>query len=196
MYVWTSSFLETTLAGQIDGATSGKQKAQTLDADNAFEAYFVLCAKNISQSYSIGLPQTATATGFHSEEATASEINLHFPMCGEMHMVVILESVLKKQKRCEEWAVANKVEIEALKKRNVANRNLIFSGAKQYIHEYQAHVDLRGESLEINTHDIAMVKQAGQQILIYREIKQISARLWIDVVSKHDLLEEDSPFFT
>nr|GEX23365.1 60S ribosomal protein L7-2 [Tanacetum cinerariifolium] len=129
---------KTTSTGQIDGATSGKHKAQTHDIDNTFEAYSVLCARNTSRSRSIGLLQTATATGFLFEETTDSKINLHFLMCGKKHMVVIPKSILKKQKICEEWVVANKVEIEALKKNNVANKNLIFSGAKQYIHEYQA----------------------------------------------------------
>lgn len=47
-----------------------------------------------------------------------------------MLVAVVSESFLKKQKRSEEWAVAKKVEIEALKKRNAANRKLIFNRAK------------------------------------------------------------------
>nr|XP_043627914.1 60S ribosomal protein L7-4-like [Erigeron canadensis] len=48
------------------------------------------------------------------------------------------ESVLKKQKRNEEWAVAKKLQVEALKKKNAANRKLIFNRAKQYSQEYEA----------------------------------------------------------
>ncbi|KAI3735610.1 hypothetical protein L6452_15117 [Arctium lappa] len=35
------------------------------------------------------------------------------------------ESVLKKQKRNEDWALAKKQEVEVLKKKNAANRKLI-----------------------------------------------------------------------
>ncbi|GJV99053.1 60S ribosomal protein L7-4-like protein [Tanacetum coccineum] len=55
-----------------------------------------------------------------------------------MPVAVVPESFLKKQKRSEEWAVAKKVEIEALKKRNAANRKLIFNRAKQYTQEYES----------------------------------------------------------
>ncbi|KAJ0697573.1 putative ribosomal protein L7/L30 [Helianthus annuus] len=48
------------------------------------------------------------------------------------------ESVLKKQKRNEEWALAKKQETEELKKKNAANRKLIFNRAKQYSKEYEA----------------------------------------------------------
>lgn len=50
------------------------------------------------------------------------------------------ESVLKKQKRNEEWALAKKQEVEVLKKKNAANRKLIFNRAKQYSEEYEAQV--------------------------------------------------------
>ena len=54
--------------------------------------------------------------------------------------VVIPESVLKKQKRTEEWALAKKQEVEATKKKNGENRKLIFSRAKQYAKEYEEQV--------------------------------------------------------
>ncbi|XP_059641402.1 large ribosomal subunit protein uL30w [Cornus florida] len=50
---------------------------------------------------------------------------------------VIPESVLKKQKRNEEWALAKKQENEALKKKNSENRKLSFIRAKQYSKEYE-----------------------------------------------------------
>lgn len=53
---------------------------------------------------------------------------------------MVPESVLKKQKRNEEWALAKKQEIEELKKKNAANRKLIFNRAKQYSKEYEAQV--------------------------------------------------------
>ncbi|KAK9077374.1 hypothetical protein SSX86_005711 [Deinandra increscens subsp. villosa] len=50
----------------------------------------------------------------------------------------IPESVLKKQKRNEEWALAKTQDAEALKKKNAANRKLIFNRAKKYTEEYEA----------------------------------------------------------
>ncbi|KAJ9693330.1 hypothetical protein PVL29_012193 [Vitis rotundifolia] len=47
------------------------------------------------------------------------------------------ESVLKKQKRNEEWTLAKKQEVEAKKKKNAENRKLIYSRAKQYAKEYE-----------------------------------------------------------
>ncbi|KAJ4980409.1 hypothetical protein NE237_031246 [Protea cynaroides] len=50
---------------------------------------------------------------------------------------VVPESVLKKAKRNEEWALAKKQELEAAKKKNAENRKLIFNRAKQYSKEYE-----------------------------------------------------------
>ncbi|KAK2969949.1 hypothetical protein RJ640_008289 [Escallonia rubra] len=50
---------------------------------------------------------------------------------------VVPESVLKKQKRSEEWALAKKQDTESLKKKNAANRKLIYNRAKLYSKEYE-----------------------------------------------------------
>ncbi|KAL0354391.1 UNVERIFIED_CONTAM: 60S ribosomal protein L7-4 [Sesamum radiatum] len=50
---------------------------------------------------------------------------------------IVPESVLKKQKRNEEWALAKKQELAALKEKKAANRKLIYSRAKQYAKEYE-----------------------------------------------------------
>jgi len=50
--------------------------------------------------------------------------------------VVVPESVLKKRKREEEWALAKKQNAEAAKKTNAANRKLIYKRAEQYAKEY------------------------------------------------------------
>uniref|UniRef100_M4C813 Large ribosomal subunit protein uL30 N-terminal eukaryotes domain-containing protein n=1 Tax=Brassica campestris TaxID=3711 RepID=M4C813_BRACM len=50
--------------------------------------------------------------------------------------VVVPESVLKKIKREEEWALAKKQEAEAAKKKSVETRKLIFKRAEQYAKEY------------------------------------------------------------
>lgn len=47
------------------------------------------------------------------------------------------ELVLKKHKRNEEWNLAKKQVAEVLKKKNVANRKLIFNRVKQYSEGYE-----------------------------------------------------------
>lgn len=61
-------------------------------------------------------------------------------MGGEEVKAVIPESVLKKQKRNEQWALAKKQELESAKKKNAENRKLIYSRAKQYAKEYAEQV--------------------------------------------------------
>ncbi|KAK1291834.1 60S ribosomal protein L7-4 [Acorus calamus] len=51
---------------------------------------------------------------------------------------VIPESVLKKRKRSEEWALAKKESADAAKKKRSADRKLIFSRAEQYSKEYES----------------------------------------------------------
>ncbi|KAG6395591.1 hypothetical protein SASPL_141714 [Salvia splendens] len=51
---------------------------------------------------------------------------------------IVPESVLKKQKRTEEWALAKKQEVAALKEKKSANRKLIYNRAKEYAKEYAA----------------------------------------------------------
>lgn len=57
-------------------------------------------------------------------------------MGGEEVKAIVPESVLKKQKRNEEWALAKKQELESAKKKNAENRKLIYNRAKQYAKEY------------------------------------------------------------
>ncbi|KAJ8442799.1 hypothetical protein Cgig2_016265 [Carnegiea gigantea] len=55
----------------------------------------------------------------------------------EATKVIVPESVLKKQKREEEWALAKKQELEAEKKKRAENRKLIYKRAEQYTKEYE-----------------------------------------------------------
>ncbi|XP_021744134.1 60S ribosomal protein L7-3-like [Chenopodium quinoa] len=55
----------------------------------------------------------------------------------EATKVVVPESVLKKQKREEEWALAKKEELNVLKKKRVQDRKLIFKRGEQYAKEYE-----------------------------------------------------------
>ncbi|KAK2633006.1 hypothetical protein EUGRSUZ_L00752 [Eucalyptus grandis] len=57
-------------------------------------------------------------------------------MGGEKVKAIVPESVLKKQKRNEEWALAKKQELESAKQKNAENRKLIYNRAKQYAKEY------------------------------------------------------------
>ncbi|XP_015972641.1 60S ribosomal protein L7-2 [Arachis duranensis] len=56
---------------------------------------------------------------------------------GEEVKAIVPESVLKKQKREEEWALKKKEELNAGKKKRAEGRKLIYSRAKQYAKEYQ-----------------------------------------------------------
>ncbi|XP_059637803.1 large ribosomal subunit protein uL30y-like isoform X2 [Cornus florida] len=53
---------------------------------------------------------------------------------------LVPESVLKKQKRNEGWALADKQELEADKKKNVENQKLIFKKTMPYYEEYGEQV--------------------------------------------------------
>lgn len=53
---------------------------------------------------------------------------------------VVPESVLKKQKRNEEWALAKKQELVAAKKKRSETRKLIYNRAKLYAKEYDEQV--------------------------------------------------------
>ena len=59
---------------------------------------------------------------------------------GEEVKALIPESVLKKTKRNEEWALSKQQEFEAAKKKNAENRKLIFNRAKLYSKEYEEQV--------------------------------------------------------
>lgn len=61
---------------------------------------------------------------------------------GDSVKVVVPESVLKKRKREEEWALAKKQGLEAAKKKNAENRKLIYNKSKQYTKEYAEKVHL------------------------------------------------------
>ncbi|KAM0966948.1 hypothetical protein FF1_022678 [Malus domestica] len=50
--------------------------------------------------------------------------------------LVVPESVLKKRKREEQWALAKKQDLESAKKKSSENRKLIYNRAKQYAKEY------------------------------------------------------------
>ncbi|XP_057744799.1 60S ribosomal protein L7-4-like [Arachis stenosperma] len=56
---------------------------------------------------------------------------------GEEVKAIVPESLLKKQKREEEWALKKKEELNAAKKKRAESRKLIYSRAKQYAKEYQ-----------------------------------------------------------
>ncbi|KAL6573423.1 60S ribosomal protein L7 [Orobanche hederae] len=55
---------------------------------------------------------------------------------GEVADVVIPELVLKKQKRCEDWALAKKHELDSAKKKSATNRKVIYNRAKVYTKQY------------------------------------------------------------
>ncbi|GKC77241.1 hypothetical protein Tco_1128015, partial [Tanacetum coccineum] len=52
---------------------SGKWKVKTEDVVDVFQAYFVLCARNVRPWRLVDLPQTATDAEFRYEEIPDSE---------------------------------------------------------------------------------------------------------------------------
>ncbi|KAL5160404.1 60S ribosomal protein L7-4 [Glycine soja] len=71
-----------------------------------------------------------------SSLAVTQEANPIHSSMGEEVKVVVPESVLKKRKREEEWALAKKQELDAAKKKRAESRKLIYNRAKQYAKEY------------------------------------------------------------
>lgn len=61
-------------------------------------------------------------------------------MGGEEVKAVIPESVLKKRKRNEEWALAKNAEIEACKKQAREKRKVIFKQAEKFAADYEEQV--------------------------------------------------------
>ncbi|GKB78383.1 hypothetical protein Tco_0945278 [Tanacetum coccineum] len=61
-------------AGQMSRENSLKWKAITKDADDVFEAYSVLCARNVRRRRPVDLPRTTKSTDFRSEETTKCEV--------------------------------------------------------------------------------------------------------------------------
>ncbi|CAD6262412.1 unnamed protein product [Miscanthus lutarioriparius] len=59
-------------------------------------------------------------------------------MSSEAAKVAVPESVLRKQKREEQWAAEKKEKALAEKKKSIERRKLIFTRAKQYAEEYDA----------------------------------------------------------
>ena len=58
----------------------------------------------------------------------------------EAKAAIVPESVLKKRKRAETWALAKNKDLEQQKKKNAENRKIIFSRALQYAKEYESKV--------------------------------------------------------
>ena len=61
-------------------------------------------------------------------------------MAVEAKAAIVPESVLKKRKRAETWALAKTKDLEQQKKKNAENRKIIFSRALQYAKEYESKV--------------------------------------------------------
>ncbi|KAM3289368.1 60S ribosomal protein L7-4 [Capsicum chacoense] len=72
-----------------------------------------------------------------SHSLSLSDHNPSTPQFPEMGETPVPESILKKQKRSEEWALAKKQELESAKKKNAENRKLIYNRAKLYAKEYE-----------------------------------------------------------
>lgn len=63
-------------------------------------------------------------------------------MTGDVAVALMPETVLKKQKRSEEWALLKKNEILERRKKNLINRKVMFKKAEKYAMEYYFQVQL------------------------------------------------------
>lgn len=55
-------------------------------------------------------------------------------------MKTVPETLLKKRKRDEQWAINRKEQLESAKGKNSKSRTVIFKRAEQYIREYRGQV--------------------------------------------------------
>lgn len=62
----------------------------------------------------------------------------------EAPLHTVPETLLKKRKRDEQWALARKEQLQEAKVRNAKNRKVIFKRAEQYIKEYRQQVSAPG----------------------------------------------------
>uniref|UniRef100_A0A7N2LST8 60S ribosomal protein L7 n=1 Tax=Quercus lobata TaxID=97700 RepID=A0A7N2LST8_QUELO len=97
---------------------------------------------------------------------------------------VILESVLKKRKREEEWALAKMQDLEATKKKiNAENRKLDFNRAKQYSKGEKELIRLKREAkmkggfncsyiLEFGTYNINAMHPKTRKIMQLLRLRQ------------------------
>ncbi|RRT70916.1 hypothetical protein GW17_00005236 [Ensete ventricosum] len=92
-------------------------------------------------------------------------------MAAEGAKAVVPESVLKKRKREEQWALAKKRELDAMKKKVRENRKLIFGRAQQYAKEY--------ESQGLGKHGIICVEDLVHEIMtVGPHFKEANNFLW------------------
>lgn len=103
--------------------------------------------------------------------------------------VVVPESVLKKRKRNEEWALAKKQELDAAKKKKAENRKLIFNRAKLYAKEYAEQVFIVGFSKVcfifqcILVNNAVLIIQEKELIQLKREAK-LKGGFYVDPEAK------------
>ncbi|KAG0527340.1 hypothetical protein BDA96_06G225500 [Sorghum bicolor] len=83
-------------------------------------------------------PPPASTSALHSPHVPLSYPARPGKMSSEVAKVAVPESVLRKQKREEQWAVEKKEKALAEKKKSIKSRKLIFTRAKQYAKEYDA----------------------------------------------------------
>ncbi|GKC15088.1 hypothetical protein Tco_1011870 [Tanacetum coccineum] len=79
---YNTPFEETMPAGQMIREISLKRKATKNDADDVFEAYYALCARNVRQRRPVDLPRTTMSADFRSEETINCEVfRKHTDLC-------------------------------------------------------------------------------------------------------------------
>ncbi|KAL0308273.1 UNVERIFIED_CONTAM: 60S ribosomal protein L7-2 [Sesamum radiatum] len=87
--------------------------------------------------------------------------------------VVVPESVLKKQKRAEEWALVKSKEVEEAKKKKAETRKLICKKARKYAKEYEQQI-FNGVFLKVNKATMNMLHRVEPYVTYgYPNLKSV-----------------------
>ncbi|RWV94986.1 hypothetical protein GW17_00042428 [Ensete ventricosum] len=101
---------------------------------------------------------------------------------------VVPESVLKKRKREEQWALAKKQELDARKKKARENRKLIFGRAQQYAKEYESQKELIRLKREARMKGGFYVSPEAKLLFIIRIRGSHKVVLWLQGLGKHGVI--------
>ncbi|KAL0374703.1 UNVERIFIED_CONTAM: 60S ribosomal protein L7-2 [Sesamum radiatum] len=92
--------------------------------------------------------------------------------------VVVPESVLKKQKRAEEWALAKSKEVEEAKKKKAETRKLICKKAREYAKEYEQQI-FNGVFLKVNKATMNMLHRVEPYVTYgYPNLKSVKELIY------------------
>lgn len=77
---------------------------------------------------------------------------------------VVPETLLKKRKRDEQWAIKRKEQLESSKSKNDKNRTVVFKRAEEFIKQYRGQVIFSGISGVLNSCWCPVAKTSAERI--------------------------------